>query len=194
MKQLEEEELINGLNYWGKKVLGRSEFGEECLWSDTMQGVMYNFDRGYNEELAKNWFHGDKNEKYLDFMNRHSSKVTYLYTRDEYGLIMDVWTIPELKHIAFQAHESQVAYLNKLKDDVDKCENFRQVINYLKKLDKYDIPHEFPARDFTLRDSDFEKFLKDSIMRSCEKFGESVDVSKDKYNNPYPYAEYLGLW
>lgn len=33
MKQLEEEALINGLNYWGKKVLGRSKFGEECLWS-----------------------------------------------------------------------------------------------------------------------------------------------------------------
>jgi len=113
--------------------------------------------------------------------------------QDEYGGISAVWSIPELKQLAKSKHEKQVTYLSKLKDDVDKCENFRQVINYLKKLDAYKMPSEFPTENFVIADEAFEEFLKDSIKRACEKFGESVDVSKHK-DSPYPYREYLGIW
>lgn len=193
MEKLDKEALINGLNYWGKKVLGRSKFGEECLWASAAQGVVYDFDKGYNESLTKDYYEGYKNKEYLGFMDNHDNKEPYLYVQDEYGGISAVWSIPELTQLAKAKHDKQVAYLNKLKNDVDKCKNFRQVINYLKKLDGFEMPSEFPAENFIMADKRFEEFLKDSVEGACEQFGESVDVSKHK-DSPYPYREYLGLW
>jgi len=193
MKKLEKLALINDLNNWGNKELGRPRFGKECLWASSAQGVIYDFDKGYNESLIKDWYQGNKNKEYLDFMNNHDNEEPYLYSQDEYGGISAVWSIPELTQLAKSKHEKQVAYLNKLKDDVDKCENFRQVINYLKKLDGFEMPSEFPAENFVMADKTFEEFLKNSIKRACKKFGESVDVPKHK-DSYYPYREYLGLW
>ena len=193
MKKLEKLALINDLNNWGNKELGRPRFGKECLWASSAQGVIYDFDKGYNESLIKDWYQGNKNKEYLDFMNNHDNEEPYLYSQDEYGGISAVWSIPELIQLAKSRHDKQAAYLNKLKGGVDKCENFRQVINYLKKLDSYEMPSEFPAENFVMADETFEEFLKNSIQRACEKFGESVDVSKPK-DSYYPYREYLGLW
>jgi hypothetical protein len=193
MEKLDKVALINDLDAWGGKELGRPRFGEECLWASAAQGVVYDFDKGYNEALTKDCYEGYKNKEYLDFMDNHDNKEPYLYVQDEYGGISAVWSIPELTQLAKSKHEKQVDYLNKLKDDVDKCENFRQVINYLKRLDSYKMPSEFPAENFVIADETFEEFLKDSIKRACKKFGESVDVSKHR-DSPYPYQEYLGLW
>lgn len=193
MKKLDKVALINELNNWGEKELGRPQFGKECLWASSAQDVVYDFDKGYNESLIKDWYQGDKNREYLDFMKNHDNKEPYLYLQDGYGVISAVWSIPELKQLAKSRHEKQVAYLSKLKAGVDKCENFRQVIDYLKKLNSYKIPPEFPAENFVMADETFEEFLKDSINRACKKFGESVDVPKHK-DSPYPYREYLGLW
>ena len=193
MEKLDKVALINKLDTWGKKELGRPRFGKECLWASSAQDVAYDFDKGYNENLIKDWYQGDNNKEYLDFMKNHDNEEPYLYLQDGYGGISAVWSIPELTQLAKSKHEKQVAYLNKLKDCVDKCENFRQVINYLKKLDGFEMPSEFPAENFILADGQFEEFLKDSIKRACEKFGEAVDVSKHK-DSPYPYREYLGLW
>lgn len=193
MKKLEKLALINDLNNWGNKELGRPRFGKECLWASSAQDVVYDFDKGYNESLIKDWYQGDKNREYLDFMKNHNNKEPYLYLQDGYGVISAVWSIPELTQLAKSKHEKQVAYLNKLKDDVDNHENFRQVINYLKKLDGFEMPSEFPAENFVMADETFEEFLKNSIQRACKKFGESVDVPKHK-DSYYPYLEYLGLW
>lgn len=193
MEKLDKVALINKLNNWGKKELGRPRFGKECLWASSAQGVVYDFDKGYNESLIKDWYQGYKNKEYLNFMNNHGKDEPYLYVQDEYGGISAVWSISELTQLAKSKHEKQAAYLNKLKYNVDKCENFRQVINYLKKLDSYEMPSEFPAENFIIADERFEKFLKDNIKTACKKFGESVDVSKHK-DSPYPYREYLGLW
>ena len=51
MKKLDKVALINDLNDWGKKELGRPQFGKECLWASSAQGVVYDFDKGYNERL-----------------------------------------------------------------------------------------------------------------------------------------------
>lgn len=193
MEKSDKVALINELDNWGERELGRPQFGKECLWSSSAQGVVYDFDKGYNESLTKDYYEGYKNKEYLDFMDIHDNKEPYLYVQDEYGGISAVWSIPELKQLAKSKHEKQAAYLNKLKNDVDKCENFRQVIDYLKKLNSYEMPSEFPAENFVMADETLEKFLKDSIKRACEKFGESVDVSNHK-DSPYPYQEYLGIW
>ena len=49
MKKLEKLALINDLSNWGNKELGRPRFGKECLWASSAQGVIYDFDKGYNE-------------------------------------------------------------------------------------------------------------------------------------------------
>lgn len=167
MEKLDKVALINDLNDWGEKELGRPRFGKECLWANALQDVSYDLDKGYNENLIKDGYQGDSNKEYLDFMKNHDNKEPYLYVQDGYGVISAVWSIPELKQLAKSRHEKQVVYFNKHKDDIDKCENFRQVINYLKKLNKYEMPSEFPAENFVMADTTFEEFLKDSIQRAC---------------------------
>lgn len=180
--------LLDQLALWGDHNLNRPNFGNECLWADSSQGVIYAFGLEYDDNLATDDYMGYKNEEYLSFFNNHPKDKPYLYIKDEYGTVDTIWSIEELKDIAKTEQDVQNKYLSNLLKQADKCKDAKDTIEFLKGLDYYDMPTVFPDNNFIIQKDNWEEFLKTALKT---KLSDKEKAHVDKSNEPWPYTDYI---